>query len=190
LRLVFGVRLPSAFPIVRVAAVEIAVHWRWVAALSLTTVLLAGSVLPERFPAWDTPTLWLTSVGVVLAGEAMLLLHELSHALVARGRGQEVQRIIFHGFVAETVLCDSGGLPLPRHEMLIALVGPGTNLVLAGLLAGLRVVLPAQSPASWLALLLILGNAAMATASLVPLGPSDGGRALSAFRRTRNAGCQ
>jgi Zn-dependent protease len=33
--------------------------------------------------------------------------------------------------------------------------------------------------------LLALGNAAMALMSLVPLGGSDGGRALSAFRRAR-----
>ena len=40
------------------------------------------------------------------------------------------------------------GLPLPRHEMFIALAGPGTNLALAGLLSALRLLLPTDSPAS------------------------------------------
>lgn len=181
----FSPRVPSAFTVAHVAAVDIAVHWRWVAALSLSTILLAASVLPGRFPTWDTPTLWLTSAAAVLAGELMLLLHELSHAFAARGRGRQVQRIIFHGFLAETVLGAERGLPLPRHEMFIALAGPGTNLALAGLLSALRLLLPTDSPAALLALLLILGNAAMATASLVPVGPSDGRRALSAFVRAR-----
>ena len=186
------IRLPSAITVARVAAVEIAVHWRWVAALILSTLLL-GSILPGRFPAWDTPTLWLTSAAAVLAGELMLLLHELSHVFAARGRGQQVRRIVFHGFLAETVL----GVPAdlspcaPRHEMLIALVGPGTNIALAGALAALRLVLPAGSPASLLALLLVLGNTAMAAMSLVPVGPSDGRRALVALRRlASSADCQ
>ena len=173
------VRLPSAITVARVAAVEIAVHWRWVLALALGTVLLAGSVLPERFPGWDTPTVWLTSAAAVLAGEVMLLLHELSHAVAARGRGQEVQRIIFHGFLAETVL--GAGVRAPRHEVVISLAGPGTNLALAGALAALRVVLPANGPASLLVLTLVLGNAAIAAASLLPVGASDGRRALTAL---------
>ena len=181
-------RLPSAVTVARVAAVEIAVHWRWVVALVLSTLLL-GILLPNRFPAWDGPTLWLTSAAAVLACELMLLLHELSHVFAARGRGHAVQRIIFHGFLAETVLGVAGErpplTPLPRHEMLIALAGPGTNLALAGGLAALRLALPPNSPASLLALLLVLGNSAMAAMSLLPVGPSDGRRALTAFRRSR-----
>jgi Zn-dependent protease len=176
-------RLPRAIVVARIAAVEIAVHWRWVAALTLSTILLA-TVLPGRFPTWDVPTLWLTSAGAVLAGELMLLLHELSHVFAARGRGHPVERIVFHGFLAETVLGVAAPCP-PRHEMVIALVGPGTNLALAGALAALRLVLPAGSPASLLALLLVLGNTAMAAMSLLPVGPSDGRRALVALRRSQ-----
>ena len=177
-------RPPSAVTVTRVAAVEIAVHWRWVVALVLSTILL-GTVLPGRFPAWDAPTLWLTSAAAALAGEVMLLLHELSHALAARGSGHEVRRIIFHGFLAETVLGVHSELPPPRHDMLIALAGPSTNLVLAGGLAGLRLMLPANSPVSLVALLLVLGNTAMLAMSLLPVGPSDGRRALAALRRSR-----
>jgi Zn-dependent protease len=168
-----------------VAAVEIAVHWRWVVALSLSTALLA-TVLPGRFPAWDAPTLWLTSAAAVVAGEIMLLLHELSHVVAARGRGHAVQRIVFHGFVAETVVGRPAQVCAPRHEVLIALVGPGTNLALAGALAALRLVLPAGSPASLVALLLALGNTATAAISLMPVGPSDGRRALVALREVRS----
>ena len=180
------VPLPSAVTVARVAAVEIAVHWRWAVALILSTLLL-GSLLPERFPAWDAPTLWLTSAAAVLAGELMLLLHELSHVVAARGRGQPVRKIVFHGFLAETILGVAAPTCAPRHEVLIALVGPGTNIALAGGLAALRLVLPPGSPASLLALLLVLGNTAMAAMSLVPVGPSDGRRALAALRRVSSS---
>jgi Zn-dependent protease len=59
------------------------------------------------------------------------------------------------------------------------------NIALASGLAVLRLALPADSPAPLLALLLVVANVTMATASLLPVGPSDGRRALSAFRRSR-----
>jgi Zn-dependent protease len=166
-----------------VLAVEIRLNWRWVPVLVLGTWLLAQNVLPARFPSWELGTTWLTATAVVLAGEVALLLHELSHAVVARGRGQEVLRIVFHGFQAETVC--SEGLPAPAHEALIALVGPGVNLALAGFLEAVRLAFGTQGPADVVLVLLVLGNLAMALMSLVPVGGSDGGRALSAFRRAR-----
>ena len=70
-------------------AIEIRVNWRWLPILVLGTWLLAQNVLPASFPGWAIGTNWLTSAAVVLAGEVALLLHELSHAMVARGRGSE-----------------------------------------------------------------------------------------------------
>lgn len=165
-------------------AIEIMVNWRWVPVLALGTWLLAQNVLPARFPAWEVGTTWLTSAAAVLAGELALLLHELSHALVARGRGQEVIRIVFHGFQAETVLGE--GLPLPAHQALIALAGPAMNLALAALAELVRLALAAQGPLDVFLLTFVLGNAAMAAMSLIPLGPSDGARALSALKRARS----
>jgi Zn-dependent protease len=170
--------------VARVQAVEIAFNWRWMPVLLLCTFLLAQNVLPARFPGWEMSTSWLTSAAVVLAGELALLLHELGHAFAARGRGQEVSRIIFHGFRAETIVGE--GLPAPRHEALIALVGPAINLALAGLAGLLRTALSPQGPLDVALILLILGNVAMAAMSLVPFGGSDGGRALRAVRQLRS----
>lgn len=181
-------RLPRVITVARIQAIEITLNWRWIPVLGLTTFLLAQNVLPARFPLWEVGTTWLTSAAVVLAGELALLLHELSHAFAARGRGQHVTRIIFHGFQAETIAAE--GLPTPRHEALIALVGPGTNVALASLAEAVRLGLATQGPVDVALLLLVLSNAAMAAMSLLPFGGSDGGRALSAFRRTRSSGCR
>ena len=176
--------LPRAVTVARIQAIEITVNWRWVPVLGLATILLAQTVLPARFPLWEAGTTWLTSAVVVLAGELALLLHELSHALVARSRGQLVTRIIFHGFQAETITAE--GLPAPGHEALIALVGPGMNVVLAGLATAVRLGFATQGPVDAALLLLLLGNVAMAAMSLLPIAGSDGGRALSALRRARS----
>ncbi len=181
-------RLPRAITVARIQAIDITLNWRWIPVLGLATFLLAQNVLPARFPLWEVSTTWLTSAAVVLAGEFALLLHELSHAFVARGRGLEVTRIVFHGFQAETIAAE--GLPAAGHEALIALVGPGTNVALAGLAAALLLALATQGPVDVALLLLVLSNAAMAAMSLLPLGGSDGDRALGALRRSRSSGCQ
>jgi len=178
----------GAITIARVQAIDIDVAWRWAPVLILGTWLLAVNVLPARFPLWAVSTTWLTAGAAVLAGEVALLLHELSHALAARGHGQEVTRIIFHGFRAQTMVAE--GLPAPAQEALIALVGPGMNLALAGLAEALRLAFGTQGAVDVLLLTSVLGNAAMAAMSLVPLGGSDGRRALSALRRVRSSGCQ
>jgi len=176
----------TAVTVARILAIDIDVAWRWLPVLGLGTWLLAQNVLPARFPLWEVSTIWFTSAAAVLAGELALLLHELSHALVARGRGQEVIRIVFHGFRAETVV--GVGLPAPAQEALIALVGPGTNVALAGLAEASRLALGTQGPVDVFLLTFVLGNAAMAAMSLVPLSGSDGGRAIRALRRIRSSG--
>jgi hypothetical protein len=179
---------PRAITIARVHAIEIALNWRWMPVLVLCTWLLAQNVLPARFPAWELGTTWLTSAAVVLAGEIALLLHELSHAVLARGRGRDATRIVFHGFHAETIVAER--LRAPGHEVLVALVGPGTNLALGGLIEAARRALATDGPLDVALLLLVLGNLAMAVMSLLPIGMSDVQRALSALRRFRSSGCR
>ncbi len=138
-------RPPLALTVARVQAIEITLEWRWAPVLVLATWLLAQNVLPARFPTWELRTSWLTAAAAVLAGEAALLLHELTHALLARSRGLRVRRIIFHGFQAQTVV-DDDDVTAPSQEMLIALAGPATNLALAGLAQAARVALVSQGP--------------------------------------------
>jgi len=178
-------RPPRAITVARVQAIEITLDWRWAPVMFLGTWLLAQNVLPARFPAWEISTSWLTSAAAVMAGEAALLLHELSHAALARRKGQRVRRIVFHGFHAHTLV--DKGTPQPRDEAFIALVGPGLNLALAVAVQAMRIALGTQGPVDVVLLMFGLGNAATAALSLLPLGASDGARALSALR---SSGCR
>ena len=178
-------RPPTALTVARVQAIEIAVNWRWAPVMFLGTWLLAQNVLPSRFPAWEIGTSWLASAAAVIAGEAALLLHELAHALLARRKGQRVRRIVFHGFHAHTVVDRS--ISAPRDDVLIALAGPGLNVALAGVAEATRAALATQGPVDVVLLMFAVGNAATAALSLVPLGASDGARALTALR---SSGCR
>jgi Zn-dependent protease len=153
--------------------------------LLLATWLLAQNVLPAHFPKWQIGTVWLTSAAIVLAGEAALLLHEVGHALVAVWGGQRVTRIVFHGFLAQTVMDENP--PVSAHACLIAIAGPTVNAALAGLSELARLTLGTQGPIDALLLMLVIGNLAAAAMSLVPIGRSDGARALRALRRPLEA---
>jgi Zn-dependent protease len=157
----------------RLNTIELAFQWRWAPILVLGTVLLGHSVMPLRFPSWAPETRWLTSLAVVLAGEAALLLHELSHALAARRSA----RIVFHGFVAETVLANTAD----HDEAHVALAGPAMNLGLAALAASARVALGSEGALDTFLLVAFVSNIAMAAMSLVPVGGSDGARVLRAL---------
>ncbi len=176
-------RPPRALTVARVRAIDITLDWRWAPALALCTYLLAQNVLPARFPGWEWSTTWLTASAAVLAGEAALLLHELTHAALARARGVHVREIVFHGFHARTVV--DAGSGVPSGEVLIALGGPCVNVILAGLAQVVRLVLVSQGPFDVFLLMLVVGNAAAAALSLLPLGGSDGARALSGLRLLR-----
>lgn len=172
---------PRAVTVARVQAIEITLNWRWAPVLFLGTWLLAQNVLPARFPTWELTTSWLTAAAAVLAGEIALLLHELGHALVARRDGLRVTRIVFHGFHAVTHV--DAELETPEHETWIAIAGPSINLALALAAIGLRYGLTSSGALDVFLLMLALGNAAAAVLSLVPVGGSDGARALRGLRR-------
>ncbi|MBV8718119.1 MAG: hypothetical protein JO020_20165 [Chloroflexi bacterium] len=173
-------RAPRALTVARVQAIEITLDWRWAPVLCLGTWLLAQNVLPARFPTWELGTTWLTAIAAVVASEIALLLHELGHAVVARRNGMRVTRIVFHGFHAVTHV--DPGTP-PARETLIALAGPCVNLALSFVAVGMRVTLATSGALDAFLLMLALGNAAAAVLSLLPLGASDGARALSGLRR-------
>lgn len=113
-------------------------------------------------------------------------LHELGHAAAALGFGVPTRSI---------TLLPMGGVALlerelrsPRAELVVALAGPATNVVLAGLLALLARVLGAVGLGG-LPLALLDGalwlNVALAVFNLLPAFPMDGGRVLRAALSTR-----
>jgi Zn-dependent protease/predicted transcriptional regulator len=112
---------------------------------------------------------------------ASVLLHELSHSLVALLKGLQVEGItlfIFGGVSHMSREADS-----PTDEIHIAGAGPLASFLLAGLFFGLYLAtLPlAVAPVSAILLYLCMVNTALGVFNLIPAFPLDGGRVLRAW---------
>jgi Zn-dependent protease/predicted transcriptional regulator len=116
----------------------------------------------------------LSSVVMVLCIFAVIVVHELGHALVARRFGIHTRQIM---------LLPIGGVASleripekPSQELAVALVGPAINLVIAAILA------PFDHPFTR-ALMWI--NIGLAVFNLLPAFPMDGGRVTRALLAMR-----
>jgi Zn-dependent protease/CBS domain-containing protein len=125
-------------------------------------------------------------LALVVAVFAIIVIHELGHALVARHFGIKTRDIM---------LLPIGGIASlermperPSQELAVALVGPAINLVLAGLIwAGIALtggttnLLEVTTIGGAIATQLMWINVGLALFNLVPAFPMDGGRALRAL---------
>jgi Zn-dependent protease len=167
----------------RVLGIEIGVHLSWF----LTAVLLTLS-LSEHFravqPAWSETTVWAFAALTSLLFFATLVLHELSHAVVARTRGLPVGAITL--FALGGVARIERESEDPRTEFLIGIVGPVTSLLIGAACVGLAALAvwgaDGQEASAGAAVLSWLGyiNFGLAVFNLIPGFPLDGGRVLRA----------
>ncbi len=126
---------------------------------------------------------------------ASVFLHELAHGFVARAHGLQVHEFAITLWGGHTSF--AGGGATPRTSALIAVVGPVTNLVLAGGTWALAQAVPSRSLLAAVLLSATYANAFVGVFNLVPGLPLDGGRVLEAavwratgdrYRGTRVAG--
>jgi Zn-dependent protease len=124
---------------------------------------------------------WKYVVGVAFAMALYLaiLLHEASHALVARHFGFRVEAITLHFLGGATTI--DGEARRPRQEFWIAVVGPITSLLVGAAALGLWFVLPEDQGLLMLVIEGLAGsNLVIGVLNLVPGLPLDGGRVLKA----------
>jgi Zn-dependent protease/predicted transcriptional regulator len=163
----------------RIAGIEVRIDSSWaVIALLITyTMYLQVARVYEDISAGEA--VWIGVLSAVLFFGSVLV-HELAHALVAQARGIRVQDITLFLFGGATrAKVDSRG---PGDEFLIALVGPLTSGLLAGLfgiVASLGRDLLSRPLAGTLGYL-AWTNLLLAAFNLVPGFPLDGGRLLRA----------
>ncbi|MBA3541862.1 MAG: site-2 protease family protein [Deltaproteobacteria bacterium] len=161
-----------------IAGVPVRVH--------VTLLLLLVWVALSYWVRGVSPSATVTGVVLVVSVFLIVLVHELTHALMARRFGVHTRDIL---------LLPIGGIASleripdrPSQELAIALIGPAFNLVLAlalyvGLtLAGGRLDLDATtSLGETIVVQLIAINVALGVFNLLPAFPLDGGRAFRAL---------
>jgi Zn-dependent protease len=159
-----------------IAGIEIRVHYTWLFAFILIAWSLAQGYFPFSNAGLGAATYWILGVASALLLFGSVLVHELGHSLLAGARGLHVQSItlfIFGGVSSITKEASTA-----KDEFLIAVIGPLTSLVLAGLFWLAGEVLTAGTAIAAVAGYLAFTNLLLAAFNIVPGFPLDGGRVL------------
>jgi Zn-dependent protease/CBS domain-containing protein len=172
-----------SIPVGRLFGIEIRIH--------LTFLFLL--VFVWSTVATQDATAALRAFGLVGIIFGSVVLHELGHALVARGSGVPAKGIILLPIGGITILDEAHAIPDPidawKRDIRIAVAGPLVNLVIAGISALILlsvvpgVSLTAKPLLHWSALLrsLVWANVYLGLFNLLPAYPMDGGRVLRAL---------
>lgn len=168
-----------SFKLVRAFGVDVRVH-----ALFVLLLLWQGGVGLART---GTVGGLLSALAFVLALFALIVAHELGHALAARRFGIRT---------VDITLLPIGGVARlermpekPAQELAVAIAGPAVNVVLAAALAVVHVAaglpfVPRSEPTPLLTGL-FYANVGLALFNLLPAFPLDGGRVLRALLSLR-----
>lgn len=183
-----GIALGSLF------GITVVLDWSLLIIALLVATTVAMGPLAQWHDDWSMGLRWLIGVSAAVLLFASILVHEFSHALMARRYGTPIERITLFIFGGMAHMEEDA-----RHwraELMIAIVGPVTSIVLGlfCLLVGGFFVSPDQlngdtpeqviGSLSPLASLLLWGgnvNLVLAIFNLVPAYPLDGGRVLRAI---------
>jgi Zn-dependent protease/CBS domain-containing protein len=172
-----------SIPVGRLFGIEIRIH--------LTFLFLLVFLFSTEAATQDA-TAALRVLGLFGIVFGSVVLHELGHALVARGSGIPAKGIILLPIGGVTILDEAHAIPDPinvwRRDIRIAVAGPLVNLCIAGLSA---LILLAAIPnfsltarpllhSSALLRSIVWSNLYLGLFNLLPAYPMDGGRVLRA----------
>jgi Zn-dependent protease len=165
----------------RIFGVEIGLHYSWFIIALLITFSIADQFRVNN-PHWSDSLRWGLALVTAVLFFVSIVVHELSHALVAKARGLPVRAITLFalGGVAqiEKEAADA------KTEFWMGIVGPITSFVIGLLCLGITLALgwtPPNFPRQPLpAILMWLGviNIGLAIFNMIPGFPLDGGRVL------------
>lgn len=168
----------------RILGIEIGLHLSWLIIAFLITLSLADQFRSVN-PGWGKSVIWATAIVTALLFFVTIILHELSHAVVAKARNLPVRSITL--FALGGVAQIEREAAEPSTEFLMGIAGP----VMSALIGIVCLVLafavgwtPMEAPATPLpAVLMWLGviNISLAIFNLIPGFPLDGGRILRAL---------
>jgi len=181
--------------IARIQGIPVRIDFRWFIVFFLSVWLIAMNlshgglwVMQGQLMPVGVVEAWLLGVVTTIGLFLSVLGHELSHALMARAEGIEIDEIVLHPFGGLARLRNQPNSP--GAEFRIAVAGPAASFMFA--VVGFLVVYLARAAdyrtAAGVVGLISLGNLLLAIFNLFPGYPLDGGRVLRAllWRRAGN----
>lgn len=160
---------------------EVRIDFSWLFLAALVAWSLARGLFPYYVPGLSPLTYWLMGAGGVVGLLVSIVLHEFCHSLVARRYGLPIGGISLFLFGGVAQMEEEP--PSAKSEFLMAVAGPASSMVLAGLFHLLEGFGEGNGWPIWLVgLLFYLAylNLVLAIFNLMPAYPLDGGRMLRA----------
>ena len=167
-----------------ISGVKIGLHYSWLIIALLITLSLAGHFRVHN-PQWGESVIWATAVTTALLFFTAIVVHELSHAAVAKAHGLPVRSITLFalGGVAEIEKEAADA----KTEFWMGIIGPITSAAIGVICLGVVFAFgwtpSVLSRNPLLTMLMWLGyiNMMLALFNMVPGFPLDGGRVLRAI---------
>lgn len=165
----------------RIFGFELNIHWSTLVIFTLIVWSLTAIRLPQDAPGYGDSAYLIAALFTGVVFYASLLAHEVSHAVMARREGIEVQALTL--WMLGGVATLTGEARSAGADLRVAGIGPAVSLLLAvafAVVAGALELVAAPSIAvatvTWLAGI----NGVLALFNLIPAAPLDGGRILRA----------
>ena len=162
----------------RAAGAPVILAPSWLIAAAVLTFLFAPTVRSFA-PELGSTTTYLVALTFVVLLFVSVFLHELAHGFTARAFGLEVREFAITLWGGHTAF--GGAAPTPGSSALIAVVGPLTNLLVAGACWIGAQAAPQGGLLGVIGYSAAVANAFVAVFNLVPGLPLDGGRVLEAL---------
>jgi Zn-dependent protease len=174
--------------VARVHGIPVHIDYRWFIVFAMSVALVAVNVRRDWIqlgnilvPPMGELLAWVLGIVTTLALFLSVFGHELSHALVGRAEGIEIEEIVLHPFGGLARLRSQPGSP--RAEFRIAVAGPAASFLFSVIaFGGMWVSTRLKFNFAVLCLFFIgSGNLLLAVFNLFPGYPLDGGRVLRAI---------
>jgi Zn-dependent protease len=161
---------------VAIAGVPIRAPRTWLALVAVLTAITINAMEPSNHrPLW-----YVAAILAVIGCAASLLAHDVAHAVAARRTSAGLRSLSppLFGALSDDVFAPAN----PRADAWVAAAGPVASVLLTALFGlGWLVAFDGDSLAAGTLGFLALANLAIASASLMPGFPFDGGRIFRAF---------
>jgi Zn-dependent protease/predicted transcriptional regulator len=167
----------------RIFGIQMGLHHSWLI-IALLVMFSLSAQFHATNPQWGEGVIWATAVITGLLFFFAIILHELSHAAVAKARGVPVRSITLFALGGVAQIEKEAGDA--KTEFWMAIVGPIASVIIGLLCLLLAWALgwaPNGTPTTpAVAMLMWLGviNIVLATFNMIPGYPLDGGRVLRA----------
>jgi Zn-dependent protease/predicted transcriptional regulator len=165
-----------------IGGIRIRIDQSWFIAFFLFAWTLSSGYFPLQVPDYPTFSYWFAGTVSSLALFACVLLHELSHCMVARRLGTPVRQItlFIFGGVSELAQNHSNS---PTAEFLTTIAGPLSSLGLGLMFAVIAIAVRGLAGRISLEMIRYLSyvNFLLAAFNLIPGFPLDGGRVLRSY---------